>query len=86
VSSADALPADPTPTRLDATGLTCPLPVLRARKALRDVAPGGLLEVRATDPAALKDFPAFCDATGHTLVETRDDGAGVTAFVIRKAG
>ncbi|MEJ0068361.1 MAG: sulfurtransferase TusA family protein [Pseudomonadota bacterium] len=72
--------------RLDATGLTCPLPVLRARKALRDVAPGGLLEVRATDPAALKDFPAFCEATGHALVETRDEGAGVTVFVIRKAG
>jgi len=74
------------PVRLDATGLTCPLPVLRARKAMRDVAPGGLLEVRATDPAALKDFPAFCEATGHTLVETRDAGGGVTVFVLRKAG
>jgi len=74
------------PVRLDATGLTCPLPVLRARKAMGGVAPGGLLEVRATDPAALKDFPAFCEATGHTLVETRDDGAGVYTFVMRKKG
>jgi tRNA 2-thiouridine synthesizing protein A len=74
------------PVKLDATGLTCPLPVLRARKAMRDVPAGGLLEVRATDPAALKDFPAFCEATGHTLVETTDEGAGVYVFVIRKAG
>ena len=74
------------PVRLDATGLTCPLPVLRARKAMGGVAPGGLLEVRATDPAALKDFPAFCEATGHTLVETRDDGTGVYTFVMRKKG
>ena len=73
-------------TVLDLKGLACPLPVLRARKAMRDVAPGGLLEVRATDPAALKDFPAFCAATGHTLVEARDAGGGVTVYVIRKAG
>jgi len=73
------------PVRLDATGLTCPLPVLRARKAMRDVAPGGLLEVRATDPAAVKDFAAFCEATGHALVETRDE-AGVYVFLMRKAG
>jgi len=71
--------------QLDATGLTCPLPVLRARKAMRDVAPGGLLEVRATDPAAVKDFAAFCEATGHTLVETKED-AGIFVFLMRKAG
>ncbi len=71
--------------QLDATGLTCPLPVLRARKALRDVAPGGLLEVRATDPAAVKDFAAFCEATGHTLVETTE-AAGIYVFLMRKAG
>jgi tRNA 2-thiouridine synthesizing protein A len=74
-----------TTVRLDATGLICPLPVLRARKAMRDVAPGGLLEVRATDPAAVKDFAAFCEATGHTLVETREEG-GVYTFLMRKAG
>lgn len=74
------------PVTLDATGLTCPLPVLRARKAMRDVPAGGLLEVRATDPAALKDFPAFCEATGHTLVETKDEGGGIYVFVMRKAG
>ena len=71
--------------RLDATGLICPLPVLRARKAMRDVPPGGLLEVRATDPAAVKDFAAFCEATGHTLVDSRQEAA-VYVFLMRKAG
>ena len=55
-------------TVLDATGLRCPLPVLRARKTLRDVAPGGALEIRATDPSAPADFEAFCREAGHTLL------------------
>ena len=46
-------------TELDARGLKCPLPVLRARKALKDVAPGAELRVLATDPSAVKDFTAF---------------------------
>lgn len=71
-------------TKLDATGLICPLPVLRARKAIRDVAPGGLLEVRATDPAAVKDFAAFCEATGHSLMESREEAGGVYVFVLKK--
>jgi tRNA 2-thiouridine synthesizing protein A len=75
-----------TVKQLDATGLICPLPVLRARKAMRDVAPGGLLEVRATDPAAVKDFAAFCEATGHELMESREDTGGVYVFVMKKAG
>ncbi len=53
---------------LDATGLRCPLPVLRARKVLKGIADGGLLEVLATDTAAPADFEAFCRETGHTLV------------------
>jgi len=72
--------------QLDATGLICPLPVLRARKAMRDVAAGGLLEVRATDPAAVKDFAAFCEATGHALVESREETGGVYVFLMKKAG
>ncbi len=75
-----------TTHRLDATGLICPLPVLRARKAMRDVAPGGLLEVRATDPAAVKDFAAFCEATGHALLESRQEDDGVYVFLMRRAG
>ncbi|MGE5538230.1 MAG: sulfurtransferase TusA family protein [Gemmatimonas sp.] len=74
-------------TLLDVKGLKCPLPVLRAKRALNGVAPGEVLEVEATDPAALKDFPAFCDMTGHELVETRTEGATgsqVFRFLIRR--
>jgi tRNA 2-thiouridine synthesizing protein A len=70
-------------TVLDVKGLKCPLPVLRAKRALNGIDPGAVLEVEATDPAALKDFPAFCDMTGHTLVETRTEG-DVFRFVIRR--
>lgn len=74
-----------TTTSLDATGLKCPLPVLRARKAMKGVAAGGILEVTATDPGALADFKSFCEATGDELVEWHEDG-GVFLFRIRKAG
>lgn len=67
----------------DATGLLCPLPVLRANRKLRELPVGGLLTVRATDPAAEQDFPAFCKQTGHELIEVRRDGE-VLVFVIRK--
>jgi tRNA 2-thiouridine synthesizing protein A len=67
----------------DATGLLCPLPVLRANRKLRELAVGGLLTVRATDPAAEQDFPAFCKQTGHELVSSRREGE-VLVFTIRK--
>ena len=67
----------------DATGLLCPLPVLRANRKLRELPVGGLLTVRATDPAAEKDFPAFCNQTGHELVSASRVGE-VLVFVIRK--
>jgi tRNA 2-thiouridine synthesizing protein A len=67
----------------DATGLLCPLPVLRANRKLRELPVGGRLTVRATDPAAKQDFPAYCRQTGHELVEIRRDG-DVLVFVIRK--
>ena len=70
---------------LDVKGLACPLPVLRAKKAMRDVAPGDILEVLATDPGTVKDFEAFCATTKHQLVDWRDD-AGVFTFLIRKKG
>lgn len=70
---------------VDARGLSCPLPVLRAQKALRDLPPGALLTVLATDPASLKDMPAFCEAAGHVLV-ARESGADGFRFVIRRAG
>jgi len=55
-------------TTIDATGLRCPLPVLRARKVLKGMTDGALLEVLATDTAAPADFEAFCRETGHTFV------------------
>ncbi|MGE0747510.1 MAG: sulfurtransferase TusA family protein [Rhodospirillales bacterium] len=73
----------PMTTTLDARGLKCPLPVLRARKALRDVPAGGELAVQTTDPAAPRDFEAFCREAGHTFVGTAD-ADGATTITIRK--
>ena len=67
----------------DASGLLCPLPVLRANRKLRELPVGGELTVRATDPAAEQDFPAYCKQTGHELVSSRREGE-VLIFVIRK--
>ena len=69
---------------LDAKGLICPLPVLRARKAIKSLAVGEILEIHATDPAARLDVPHFCDATGNELLEMRIEGE-VLIFRIRKA-
>lgn len=71
-------------TVLDTKGLKCPLPVLRARKAMKDVPPGELLQVLATDPGSVKDFAHFCDTTGHQLVESSQDG-DVFVFLIRRS-
>lgn len=71
-------------TILDAKGLVCPLPVLRARKVIKALMPGDILEIHATDPAARLDVPHFCDATGNDLIETRQEGE-VLIFRIRKA-
>ena len=58
---------------LDAKGLNCPLPILKAKKALKQVPAGGTLEVLATDPGAVADFQAFCRQTGNELLETSND-------------
>ena len=71
---------------LDARGLACPLPVLRARKAMRAVAPGGLLRVLADDPAAPADFAAFCDVTGHRMERSGAAEGGAFEFLIRARG
>ncbi len=76
----DRLDADRT---YDASGLLCPLPVLRANRILRELAPGQTLKVLATDPAAEADCPAYCRQTGHTLVATARE-AETWVFVIRK--
>ena len=69
---------------LDASGLKCPLPVLKAKKALRSLDAGERLHVTATDPNALNDFPAYCSETGHKLIEARTEGA-MFVFVIEKS-
>jgi tRNA 2-thiouridine synthesizing protein A len=75
----------PADTTLDATGLLCPLPVLKARRALRDVPAGGILEVLATDPGAVKDFEHFCATTGCELLAASETG-GVLTFRLKKPG
>ena len=70
---------------LDATGLLCPLPVLKARKRLKSLPPGAVLALRADDPAAVVDVPHYCMESGHTLIDTTD-AEGVQTYLIRKSG
>ena len=69
---------------LDARGLNCPLPILRAKKAINTLGAGQVLKVIATDPGAVKDFEAFCRQTGNTLLSSDTAGSEFT-FLIRKA-
>jgi tRNA 2-thiouridine synthesizing protein A len=71
---------------LDATGLLCPLPVLKARRALKPLAPGAVLQVLATDPGATKDFEHFCQTTGCELLEASEQPGGVLRFWLKKPG
>ena len=71
-----------TETLLDVKGMNCPLPVLRANRALRHMQPGDKLRVLATDRAAVADFRAFCRETGHALMSLSEE-AGVFSFTIR---
>jgi tRNA 2-thiouridine synthesizing protein A len=70
-------------TVLDVTGLKCPMPVLRANKVLRGMAPGARLLVLATDRAAAADFRAYCRESGHSLVAF-SEADGVLSFTIRR--
>jgi len=68
---------------LDVKGMNCPLPVLRANRALRSMAPGARLRVLATDRASVADFQAFCRETGHALLAWSEE-SGVFSFLIRR--
>jgi len=68
---------------LDTKGLNCPLPILKAKKALATLPPGGTLEVLATDPGAVRDFQAFSRTTGHALLESTTEGR-VFRFLLRR--
>lgn len=70
---------------VDTKGLTCPIPVLEAKKALRGMAAGAVLKILATDPAAKEDFETFCRSTGHELLDFSDDGKVQTFFIKRSA-
>jgi tRNA 2-thiouridine synthesizing protein A len=69
---------------MDLKGLACPLPILKAKKALSELPKGGTLEVLATDPGSVADFTAFSEATGNPLVEHSED-AGVYRFVLQRS-
>ena len=69
---------------LDARGLKCPLPILRVKKALTNLASGQVLKVVATDPAAVADFQAFCKQTGNELLQHAEANKEFTFFMKRK--
>lgn len=68
---------------LDARGLSCPLPLLKAKKALNALASGARLRVIATDTGAVRDFRVFCEQSGNTLLESAEQ-AGVYTFLLQK--
>ena len=68
---------------LNLKGLSCPLPIIKTAKAMKDLAPGQVIEVLATDPGSVPDFKAWSQATGNALVESSQEG-GVFRFVLKK--
>ena len=68
---------------LDACGLSCPLPILRTKKALAEISAGQILKVAATDPGSVKDMQAFANQTGNDLISTSENG-GAFEFYLRK--
>lgn len=83
ITAGDDLPlAD---QQVDATGLTCPMPLLKAKQALNRLTPGAVLEVQATDPGSQRDFEVFARQSGHALLHARQDGERFV-YLLRKAG
>ena len=73
----------PFDKELDARGLNCPLPILRAKKALADMASGQVLRIFATDPGSVKDFQAFAKQTGNALL-SHEEAEKVFTFFLKK--
>ena len=69
---------------LDARGLSCPLPILKTKKALNELASGQVLKVVATDPGSVKDMQAFANQTGNTLVESGEANKDYFFFLKKK--
>jgi tRNA 2-thiouridine synthesizing protein A len=70
---------------LNLKGLSCPLPIVKTAKAMKDLAPGEIVEVLATDPGSVPDFKAWAQSTGNQLIESTQEGA-VYRFVLKKKG
>ncbi len=70
-------------TTLDTKGMNCPLPILKAKKAIKDLTEGDTLQVLSTDPGSVKDFEAFCRSTGNELLES-NEADGVFTYMIKK--
>ncbi len=68
---------------LNLKGLSCPLPIVKTAKVIKDLAPGDMVEVFTTDPGSVPDFKAWAQSTGHQLIESSQDGA-VYRFVLKK--
>lgn len=69
---------------LDVKGLSCPLPILRTKKALAEMSSGQVIKVMATDPGSVKDFEAFARQTGNALLAQTESGSGVYEFLLRR--
>ena len=69
---------------LDTSGLNCPLPVLKTKKAMEGLQSGQILQVISTDPGSKADIPAFCNRTGHQLLETIEEGGKIIFFIKKK--
>ena len=69
---------------LDTKGLNCPLPILKAKKAISQMETGQILEVHSTDPGSVMDFEALCRQTGHQLLESNQEN-GIYVFLLKKA-
>ena len=69
---------------LNTKGLNCPLPILKAKKAISQMETGQILEVHSTDPGSVMDFEALCRQTGHQLLESNQEN-GIYVFLLKKA-
>lgn len=80
-----AIPATVPDALLDARGMACPLPLLKAKKALRDIVIGQTLEVLATDPGSWRDFAVFAEQTGHALLEASEADQQYRYLLLKQA-
>jgi tRNA 2-thiouridine synthesizing protein A len=76
---------DTQPVLLDASGLNCPMPLLKAKRALNELAAGRLLRVISTDPGSVRDFEVFSKQSGNTLLESKQSD-GRFEYLLRKKG